>query len=584
MKLPNPPHHRSISLAQAAAAGLVTLVGAKDALATPVTPMTTDTASPAQSRQAPTGRFNFARDGVLGTSFDLTVHTVRPGEAELVEQAVLAEIDRLSTILSTYDPTSEISRVQLGAEIESPELRELLSAYETWAIRTGGALDARLARVKQLWRDAAQTGHAPDAAALRSALNAPSSLNVDALGKGYIIDRAVAVARRLAPAGLLDIGGDLRAWGDVNWLVGVADPFNPADNAAPLATFVLRDAAVATSGGYARYFNVAGARRSHLIDPRTLQPADGAASATVIAADCLTANALSTAAAVLGGAPGSALAKAQRALGFLLVSASGETHRSGLLATVAAPADPLARPAQPTAAPAASAPSASTPTTGTAATASASAWPKDFQVTINVNIGVTPAAATSTTPAPAQPAARGPGGPGAAGPGVAGPGAAPGFPGAPGGRGGPGGRGFPGGRGPGAQKRAYVAIWIEDAQHKLVRTLTVLGDNPRYVPELTAWYQAIGRADLRNVRSVTRATRANGLYTLTWDGLDNAGQPVAQGAYTLRVEINREHGRHTTSSTALTCDGQPHTFDLAATAESDASKVEYGPKLAPVAP
>jgi len=59
---------------------------------------------------------------------------------------------------------------------------------------------------------------------------------------------------------------------------------------------------------------------------------------------------------------------------------------------------------------------------------------------------------------------------------------------------------------------------------------------------------------------------------------------VPQGAYTLKVEINREHGRHTTSSIALTCDGQPHSFDLAATVESDASKVEYGPKPAPNAP
>ncbi len=572
MQIPRPLSSRPFT--RAALVGLTGFAGTKAVWATPnLTPPAG--AMPAQAREAETARFTFARDGVLGTSLDLTVQTVRPEEAARVELAVLAEIERLRRILSTYDPASEISRVKFGAEIQSPELAELLTAYDTWTVRSGGALSARLGEVKRLWRDAADSGRAPDAAALRAALDAPGALNVDALGKGYIIDRAVAVARRLAPAGLLDIGGDLRAWGEVNWLVGVADPFNPADNAAPLATFVLRDAAVATSGGYARYVTIAGERRSHILDPRTLQPAEGAVSATVIAADCLTANALSTAACVLGGAPGTALAQAGRALGHLFVSTTGETHRAGLLATVAAPAappaDPLARPPAPATPPAASQPAAPA-TRAASATAAATAWPKDFQVTVNVNIGAAASAA-------AQPG-RGPGGaPGAPG----GPGVAAG----PGGRGGPGGPGarggFPGGRGPGGQKRAYVAIWVEDAQHKLVRTVAVLGDNPRYVPELTAWYQAVGHPDLRNVRSITRATRANGLYTIAWDGLDNAGQPVPQGAYTIKVEINREHGRHTTGSAVVNCDTQPHSVDLSATAESDVSKVEYGPKPAPAA-
>jgi thiamine biosynthesis lipoprotein len=551
---PSSFHHARLT--RVTTAGVTALAGgafAPDAIAV----FAPESAQPAQAREAETGRFTFARDGVLGTSFDLSVRTVRPAEAERVEQAVLAEIARLSAILSTYDPASEISRVQLGTRIESPELAELLAAYEMWATRSGGALSSRLGGVKQLWQEAAQTGRAPDDAALRAALVAPGALNVDALGKGYIIDRAVAVARRLAPAGLLDIGGDLRAWGEVDWLVGVADPFNPADNAPPLATFFLRDAAVATSGGYARFVTLAGQRRSHLIDPRTLQPADGAASATVIAADCLTANALSAAACVLSGAPGAAFAQAQRALGYLLVSVSGETHRAGLLATVAAPVpaappDPLARPATPPAAP----PAASQLSMPAAASAALppNAWPKDFQVTINVNIGTT----TTASAAAEQPGGRLGG---------------PGF---------PGGRGGRGGRGPGAQKRAYVAIWIEDTDRKFVRTVTVLGDNARWVPELTAWYQAAGYPDLRNVRSTTRATRANGLYTFAWDGLDQAGKPVPQGTYTIKVEINREHGRHPPPVNAvIICDGQPHSVDLAATVESDASKIEYGPKPVP---
>ncbi len=532
--------------ARAAAAGLTALAGAKPALAISLPPSTGGD-GPALAQAAARTRFNFARDHVLGTSFDLAVDAVRPADAARVEQAVLAEITRLSAILSTYDPDSEISRVAAGAPVGSPELAELLTAYTTWSARTDGALNVRLAQVARLWREAAQTGRAPAPDSLRAALDAPGALNVDALGKGYIIDRAVAIARRLAPAGLLNIGGDLRAWGDVDWLVGVADPRNPADNALPLVSFLLRDAAVATSGGYARFTTVAGEKISHLIDPRTLTPAACLASATMVAADCLTANALSTAGCLLDAARSLALAAQYGSPGQLVITADGHQFRAGLLAVASpvstAPAAPAAetKPAAPATTAAPSAPAA-----GQAA--AVAAWPKNFQAAINLNLGSTRNAA----------------------------GAQPGGP--PGRRGGPG--GFGGRGGPGGGKRAYVAIWIEDAGHKLVRTLTVLGDNARYVPELSSWYQAIGRPDLRNIRNITRATRPNGLYTIAWDGLNDHGQPVPQGTYTVRIEINREHGSRAILSTPLTCDDQPHTVDLAASVESDASKIEYGPKAA----
>ena len=554
----SPPNRRRHPyLVRTAAAGLTALAGAKAVWA--AMPQALPAAGQALEREAALMRFDFARDHVLGTSFDLAVDAVLPCDAERCEQAVLAEIERLRLILSTYDPASEISLVSAGAPVVSPELAQLLAAYDIWSVRTGGALDARLAHVARLWREAGLTGRTPDPAALRAALAAPGALNVDALGKGFIIDRAVAVARRLAPAGLLNIGGDLRAWGDVTWLVGVADPLNPAENAPPLATFALRDAAVATSGGYARFTTIAGEKHSHVIDPRTLTPAACLASATVIATNCLTANALSTAGCLLNAARLFALAARHGAIGQLVVTAAGEQFRAGLLAS--ASDAPATLPAETIPAPAASI--ASSGATAPAKPAAAAAWPIDFQVTVNVAIGAGSASAAPTA------------GLGASGT----PGVGSGGSGMP--RGGPGGFGGPGARGFG--KRAYVAIWVEDANHKLVRSIQVLGQNPRYLGELTAWYQAVGRPDPQLTRSITRATRPNGLYSVVWDGLDDRGQPVKQGAYTIKVEINREHGRHATVSTILTCDAQPHSADLAATAESDVSRLDYGPKPAPPA-
>ena len=74
--------------------------------------------------------------------------------------------------------------------------------------------------------------------------------------------------------------------------IAVADPNAPHDNAEPLTRIVLTNAAIATSGAYAR--------GAHLLDPRTGQQLKSAASATVVAPDAVTANALATTLCIAG--------------------------------------------------------------------------------------------------------------------------------------------------------------------------------------------------------------------------------------------------------------------------------------------
>jgi thiamine biosynthesis lipoprotein len=108
------------------------------------------------------------------------------------------------------------------------------------------------------------------------------------LGKAYIIDRASKVARKAWPsihALLLNIGGDIVVWGR-SCMIAIADPRAPYDNAGPIATIALHNAAVATSGTYAR--------EAHLTDARSGQPLRTATAATVVASDLVTANALAT--------------------------------------------------------------------------------------------------------------------------------------------------------------------------------------------------------------------------------------------------------------------------------------------------
>jgi len=519
-------------LVRTAAVGLTVLAASRPTLFALAEPATNAIGDAAPQRLA-LQNYRYAAGNVLGTSLDLIVGTSCPIDAARCHEAVLAEVERLRRILSTYDPGSEISRVSLGLQrAQALELRELLAAYEDWSARTGGAVDPRLGQVVGLWREAARLGRPPEAAALRAALHAPGALNVDALGKAAIIDRAVAVARRLAPVGLLNLGGDLRAWGDVTWTVGVADPFQPADNAPVLTSFPLRNAAVATSGDYARPFTVAGRKYSHVIDPRTLQPVAVVRSASVVAADCLTANALAAALTVLGPPGLASLGDLAGTFGHLVVDQAGGLFRGGAFATVAdsAPAS-AASPAPLTAAPAPppTPPDAAAPANPVAALP----WPKNFEVTVNLVIG-----------APANAAS--------------------------------------GGRAGRPGKRPYVVIWVKDAGRKFVRTICLFGNNPNYQSDLTTWYSASAPGgDDDFIHSVSRATRSAGTYPVVWDGTDDFGKPVPQGIYTITVEINREDGRHVSTNTPIACDAAPHTAELTATVETGISQVTYGPKVQP---
>ena len=322
-------------------------------------------APPALRQQLAAGVFRFAREGVLGTSMDLLLRAARPAEAQAWEQGMVAALAQWARPLNQRDPDSEVRRVAAGAPVVSRELAAVLAAYERWEARTGGALSARLGAAVELWQTA--TLRPPDRDRLAAAVGSHTGLNVDALGKAYLVEQAAILGRDQAVAGLVNLGGDLRAWGDETWRVGVADPREPAENAPLLAEFALRDAAVATSGGYARYRELGGRRYSHLLDGRTGWVAEGALSATVVAPDCLTANALATAACVLGPAAGRELAEAHGAMGYLLVERDGTLTRGGCLDLTGATDQPGT--------------SAEPPPAGAAV---ANGWPTGFRVAVKV--------------------------------------------------------------------------------------------------------------------------------------------------------------------------------------------------------
>jgi thiamine biosynthesis lipoprotein len=155
--------------------------------------------------------------------------------------------------------------------------------------------------------------------------------DLDGVAKGWIADRAAELLDAW-PSVMVDADGDvaLRIGPNDEWLVGVADPRQPA---ASLATLRLNGATawstrfgVATSGtSVHRWKHGAGRPAHHLIDPRTGRPADtDVVQATVVAPSAREAEVIAKAAVILGSRDALRFLDRSAAHAALLLLESGE--------------------------------------------------------------------------------------------------------------------------------------------------------------------------------------------------------------------------------------------------------------------
>lgn len=260
-------------------------------------------------------RHRFVRQRLLGTVVEVVVGGLGASDAEAVAALVLAEMTRLESVFSIFDPTSTLCRWRTG-ELDGadPELGRLLALALEWQQRSGGVFNPLVGELTALWRRAQADGHDPDprtVAAVASAIAAPrvvideggvrrigdcGGLDLNAIAKGHIVDRAVEAACRAgAPPDLIvSAGGDLLHRGDRPRTIGIENPLRPYDNEPPLTTIEVANAAVAGSGSGRRGVAVAGRRLGHVIDPRTGRPAEAVAGAVVVAVDATTADVVAT--------------------------------------------------------------------------------------------------------------------------------------------------------------------------------------------------------------------------------------------------------------------------------------------------
>jgi thiamine biosynthesis lipoprotein len=262
-------------------------------------------------------------DGIMGTRVQVELWCDQRAEGDAAVEAVLAEMRRIDRAMSTYKASSEVSLVNAYAHREptriSIELYGLLQTALEYSQLTDGAFDITYASVGYLY-DFKRRIH-PDEQQIEAALPgvnfrhvlldpqartvrfARSGVRIDlgGIGKGHAVDRSIELLqRRGIRHALVTAGGDSRIIGNrfgKPWVTGIRHPDRKAE---VIARIPLEDAAISTSGDYERYFDEAGARYHHIINPRTGHSASKVRSATIIGPTATQTDGLSKTAFVLG--------------------------------------------------------------------------------------------------------------------------------------------------------------------------------------------------------------------------------------------------------------------------------------------
>lgn len=241
---------------------------------------------------------------LLGTRAEIRVFARDQRVADSAELAVLEEVARLEQIFTVFDPTSALQQYRVTGSTSVPELVELIDVARHWSDKSHGMFDPRVQTLVEVWDRAETRGTPPSTTDLTVALHARADKpidNLNALAKGWIAQRSIETvndADTAIDSLWLSLGGDMVHRGGGSVTVGIEDPHRPYDNVAPMATVEIRNEAVATSGAARRWWTISGVRYPKVLDPRSGQPADGIASATIVAPDAAVADVLATIAMV----------------------------------------------------------------------------------------------------------------------------------------------------------------------------------------------------------------------------------------------------------------------------------------------
>lgn len=290
---------------------------------------------------------------VWGTSYSITYEGPRNLDDSIT--AILAQVENS---LSAFKPSSNISAINRDeTDVMTSMTAEVFTEAQRVSKISGGYFDPTVAPLVNLWgfgyRDPLTDGEAPDSAAIEAALervgidgcrvdpltgevtrkHRHTEFDFSAIAKGYGVD---CVARMLSRNGcenyLVEIGGEMAMAGHNPyrqlWRIQIDSPMQTDSvQHAPLRVLQLTDCAMATSGNYRNWRTLSdGTVVSHTISPKTGRPVRSTTlSATVIAPQCITADALATACMAMPLDQARAMIVKQPEISVLLVISHGDS-------------------------------------------------------------------------------------------------------------------------------------------------------------------------------------------------------------------------------------------------------------------
>jgi thiamine biosynthesis lipoprotein len=288
----------------------------------------------------------------MGTSWCVKLIGAPRLDLEALQRELQLSLDQVVAQMSPWQADSHTSRFNAapaGSWHPLPaEFLSVLGCALQVASLSGGAFDPTAGALVDLWGfgPPGPVDAPPSPASIAAACTAtgwqrlaidgtralqPGGLRLDlsAIAKGFGVDQlSRLLSRRGLGDHLVEIGGELRGSGlraDAQpWWVDLMSPPSAA-NALPLTRIALHGLSVATSGDYLRHFDdAAGQRHSHTIDPRHGRPVEhGLCSVSVLHAECMQADALSTALTVLGPSDGMRFAR-EHGIAALFVERHGD--------------------------------------------------------------------------------------------------------------------------------------------------------------------------------------------------------------------------------------------------------------------
>jgi FAD:protein FMN transferase len=265
-----------------------------------------------------------------GVAFGTTYH-ITYNATEDLQKAMEAEMDKFNTSLSTYTPTSTISRFnQSGTEpfdlSKDPWMLKMVQASLHFSELSNGAFDITVAPLVDLWGFGPKAKSDPTQAKIDSIKQFVGyqllkldkgkltksdpriQLDCGAIAGGYASDIIAAFLHEKGVDDyMVEIGGEVVLHGQNpkggNWRIGINKPVDDSTstNNDIERLLVLTDKALSTSGNYRSFYVKDGKKYAHTIDPHSGYPVQHSLlSATILANDCFTADALATACMVMG--------------------------------------------------------------------------------------------------------------------------------------------------------------------------------------------------------------------------------------------------------------------------------------------